>query len=93
MRRVDGEREFYSRTSPANPAMDNYDQCAFEMFVDINWKPTTDYPHVHIVEESSGRVVVIASIARGQHAWRTELFCPDGHEVDEAIRVAITYLH
>ena len=91
MRRVNGNDKFYSRSFSSHPD-ENFDNAAFEAFLDKHKRPTTNYPHVHVREYENGTVVIVASRARNNHVWRIELQNPDGNEVNDAVDEAITYL-
>lgn len=79
MERANGLDQFYSRLTAGG---------RIELFVDKNGRPTTAYPHVHVVHHGNGSVDVVASLSRGSHVWRTALRNPSGNEVNSAVRQA-----
>lgn len=83
MQRANGLNEFYSRMK-ANGDV--------ELFIDRTGAPTIDYPHVHLIHKGTGNVDITASLARGEHPWRTTLHNPSGQEVEAAVNTAKSYL-
>ncbi len=83
MERANGFEQFYSRMTQNGK---------IEYFVDKNGRPTTSYPHVHVVHHGNGQVEVVASRAHGNHSWRTSLRNPSGNEVNGAVSRAQGHL-
>lgn len=83
MQKANGLNEFYSRMK-ANGDV--------ELFIDGTGALTIEYPHVHLIHKGNGNVDITASLARGEHPWRTTLHNPSGQEVEAAAKTARSYL-